>query len=533
MIDRAAVTSERPIIPTISRLTASFKAEPAVTKWLLLLAFLGLVSPTVINYSPYPLQWDESYYLGRIICTNHAVYDFSLSRLSECLADTHKGPIMGVVNLPWGRIGGTDRGIGLAFIGLTFFIWILVLATYRTCLRSGIPPGSLLLAAVAICLTPFLQANGGAMMVDMLLGWCVALGLMLIPLEYCSPSKGLWPSVLRGLLWALVIDVGMLSKVTFAFFFCTIGVCLLLIRERHSGEMSLRYAFAGCIIGSLPALVIWRYYGINFLRFAVMVAWGETSRLWSVPGMAAAGYLRRYFSQLGLALIPLLLLLVLFVRGFVIEKQMRLARLLPIGILLIYLGIAARSQNRDPRFGIPIMIAMPLCLAWIGIRKDSKPAVSAAPIFAALLLGTLLALPMIRRPEVVPIKRAGELLRTLSLEQSTPGQPIKIVIATDGPEFNIDTFLLARQLGRESLESVDLDTLVYDAINKRTLKDGTDRIDTADYVLFLRSDHTPGADWQRVWAQDYRYHSERVGILLDSKTSPDMDVFKIRKAGVR
>jgi hypothetical protein len=140
---------------------------------------------------------------------------------------------------------------------------------------------------------------------------------------------------------------------------------------------------------------------------------------------------------------------------------------------------------------------------------------------------------MIRRPEVGPIKRAGELLRTLSLEQSTPGQPIKIVIATDGPEFNIDTFLLARQLGRESLESVDLDTLVYDAINKRTLKDGTDRIDTADYVLFLRSDHTPGADWQRVWAQDYRYHSERVGILLDSKTSPDMDVFKIRKAGVR
>src|SRR5205823_13397039 len=143
---------------------------------------------TVINYSPYPLTWDESYYLNRIICANQAVYHFSWSRLNECLAHTHKGPIMELVNLPWGPAGGTERGIGLAFVGLALFILMLILLTYRTCLRGGILTSSLLLASVTICLTPFLRASSGAMMTDNLLGWCVALALMLIPLEYCNPS---------------------------------------------------------------------------------------------------------------------------------------------------------------------------------------------------------------------------------------------------------------------------------------------------------------------------------------------------------
>ena len=479
-----------------------FKPRLSLTNWLLLFAFLTLVSPTVINYSPYPLPWDESYYLGRVVCTNHAVYDFSLSELRECMATTHKGPIMGLINLPWGRVGGAYRGIGLAFVGLALFIWSLILLTWVTCLRAGIHPAPLLLAAATIGLSPFLRISSGAMMTDTLLGWSIALALMLIPLEYCRPSQGFWPSVLRGLLWSVAINVGMLSKVTFLFFLVAVAMILLVVRTDHSGEKPVRYAFA---------------------------AWSGGAHLWNVPGMTPAGYVRRYFTQLGLALIPLFILIALFLRGLWREKQMRLARLFPIGLILMYLGIAARSQNRDPRFTIPVMIAMPLCLAWTGIRKDSKSAVGTAPIIVALFVGALLALPMRSRPLIAPIHRAGELLEILNHRQQTSGQPVKVIIATDGPDFNIDTFLLARQLGRDHLGSVDLDTLVYDAINKRSLKDGTDRIDTADYVLFLRSNHTLGADWQRIWAQDYRSYSEKIGALLDPKISPDMDVFKIRK----
>src|SRR5260370_789616 len=277
----------------------------------------------------------------------------------------------------------------------------------------------------------------------------------------------------------------MLAKVTFVFFFCVIGLAFLVIRQDYSGERSLWYSVAACIVGSMPAILIWRFYWLSFLRFAWMAAWGEQARWWSVPGMTAGGYLERYFSQLGLALIPLSILLGLFIRGIWIEKQMRLARLLPVCIILGYLGIAARSQNRDPRFGIPIMIAMPLCLAWTGIRKESKLNVGSAPVLAALLMGTVIALPMIGRPESAPIRRAGDLLRTLSQKDPIEGHPTRVMIATDGPAFNIDTFLLARQLGGDSLQPVDLDTLVYDAINKRSLEDGLRRIDAAAYVLFF------------------------------------------------
>ncbi len=527
------MTGEPSVHPMIERLLTRLKPGPAAIPWMWLFAFLGFVSPTVINYSPYQLPWDESYYLGRIICTNHAVYDFSLSRLDECLATTHKGPIMGLVNLLWGRVGGTELGIGLAFVGLALFIWILTLVTYLTCLRAGIPQGSLLLAAAAICLTPFLRATSGAMMTDTLLGWGVALGLMLIPLEYSRPSHGVWRSIWRGLLWSVVVNVGMLSKVTFLFFFVVIGMALLMIRTDLSGEKPVRYAFGGCILGSLPTFIIWRFYGLNFMRFAIFAAWSGGASLWRVPGMTAGGYLERYFSQLGLALIPLFLLLVLFIRGIWIEKQMRLARLLPIGIILAYLGIAARSQNRDPRFAIPVMIALPLCLAWTDIRKESKPTVGAAPAFAALLIVTVISLPMIGRPEIVPIRRAGDLLRTLSQEDPIRGRSVRVVIATDGPAFNIDTFLLAGQLSAGSLRPIYLETLVYDAVNKRSRQDGFKHIDAADYALFLKPGLPPGPDWTRAYAQDYRAYCEKVGILLDAKISPDMDVFKIRKPGIQ
>jgi hypothetical protein len=531
-VDGASVTVESSV-PPIVRVFTMLKERPGAIRWIGLFAFLALLSPTVINYSSYPLAWDESYYLNRIICANQAFYGFSLSRLSECLEHTHKGPIMELVNLPWGRAGGSEQGMGLAFVGLALFIWVLILVTYRICLQCAISPISLLLSAATIGLTPFLRANAGAMMTDTLLGWCVALALMLIPLEYSRPSKGFWPSFCRGLLWSLVINVGMLNKVTFVFFVGAIGMALLVIRADYSGEWPLRYAVLACIVGSLPAILVWRYYGLNFLRFAFMVAWGSTARMWSVPGLTAGGYLKRFVGQFGLGLIPLSMLLVLFVRGMVIENQRRLGPLLPIGILLIYLGIAARSQNRDPRFGIPVMIAMPVCLAWTSTKRKTPIPLAAAPVFAALLMVVALSAPMVRRPEIGPIRRARELLKTLNQEQASKGQPMKIVIATDGPAFNVDSFLLAKQIGWDTLKTVDVDTLVYDAVNKRTVEDGLKRIDAADYVVFLRPGLTPGADWQRVYAAGYRAYCQKIGILQDSNISPDLDVFKIPKAEVR
>jgi len=134
---------------------------------------------------------------------------------------------------------------------------------------------------------------------------------------------------------------------------------------------------------------------------------------------------------------------------------------------------------------------------------------------------------------VAPIQRAGDLLRTLSRGQLTPGRPVNIVIATDGPDFNFDTFQLAENIEQDTLPPLELDALVYYGLNKRTANEGVNRIDAADYVLFLKPGLPAGPDWSRAYAPDYRAHCEKVGILLDAKISPDLDVFKIRKAGVQ
>ncbi len=500
---------------------ACLKHSPAAVWGGCLFAFLGLVSSTVINYSPYNLAWDEAYYLHRAICMNHAVYDLSLARITECLAGTHKGPIIELVDLPWGRTGGTDWGMGLAFVGLALFIWIMVLATYLTCLRGRIPPTSLLLGAGCICLTPLLRESGGALMTDMLLAWCIALALMLIPLEYNEPQTEWWPSIFRGFLWGIVIDVGMLSKVTFGLFAGAIGLALVAIRWRRSGIPPLLCAISGCLAGAAPAILIWLIYGRTFLRFAMLAAWGFGD-LYSVPGMTAVGYWRRYFSELRWALIPLLILFALFIRGLLIEKQGRLVRLVPIGIALIYLATASASQNREPRFTVPVMIAMPLCLAWTNLRSASQATMRPAPLLAVLLVVTLFAIPMVGKPNIVPIEHAGELLKTLSQGRSTT-----VILATDGPLFNVDTFQLARQIGGNTLRPVLLDTLVYDEVNKRSLEDGLRRIDKADYVLFLKPGNSPGPDWTMTRAKDYRTYCENVGKLMAGQISPDFDVFKI------
>ena len=102
-------------------------------------------------------------------------------------------------------------------------------------------------------------------------------------------------------------------------------------------------------------------------------------------------------------------------------------------------------------------------------------------------------------------------------------------MATDGGFFNIETVELARQIGGNYLRPISLDTLVYDEVNKRTLEDGLRRIDKADYVFFLKPGNAPPPDWTMTRAEDYRAYCNKVGTLMPADTSPDFDVFKVRK----
>lgn len=485
-----------------------------------MLAFLGLVSPSIYSYAPYTLRWDEAFYAHRILCMNREFYNFSVSGMANCLASTHKAPAIQLVGLPWGPAGATETGIGLALVGLALVNCILALLTYRVGLRAGIPPWCLALGGACIGLTPLVREHGGALGTDLMVGWCSALALMLIALEFRTQDDGALASFGRGAVWAAALSLGSLAKLTFAIFAAAASPILLYGRWRRCGRRAIWFTLLGAVVFAIPGLLVWALYGPTLVHFALRSAFGETAALWGVPGMHAGAYLWGFFSNLGLALLPLAALLVLFLRGIPNEK----VRALPTIIVMAYLLIAAMGQNRDPRFMITGAVALPLALSWTSFRPAVPLRFGAAPFLGGLLAGLLLAAPMVARPRLAPIRQVGDLVLELSHRR-----PATFVIATDGPEYNIETFNLARQIGIASLEPVCFDTLVYDAVNKRTIEDGCRRMAAADYVLFLKAEFAAGPEFSRQWAARYRAYAEQHGLLLPSQTSRQFDVFAMKR----
>ena len=487
--------------------------------WAWMFAFLGFVSPGILSYSPYTIMWDEAFYAHRIVCMNREFYSLSLQGMAGCLAGAHKAPIIQLVGLPWGRAGSTEAGIGLAFVGLAFLNFALALLAYRVCVRAGIAPWCLALAGAGIGMAPLVRENGGALMTDVLVAWCAALSVMLIALEFRTRDDGRLSSFFRGGLWATVFTIGSLAKMTFAFFGVASVAILIYARWRRCGRQAVFYTALGGLAFAVPGLMVWVFCGPAMVNFGLLAAFGKIAALYGVPGLTPAGYVWGFFSGLGFALIPMAALLTLFLRGILAER----ARLLPVAVVLGYLLTVAMGQNRDPRYGVAIAVELPLALAWNSL-PSSPSSFDSAHFLGGLLVALLVAIPMVARPRLEPTRHGEELLLALSR-----GRPATLVIATDGPEYNIETLQLARQIGGASLQSAYLDTLVYDAINKRTLENGYERMARANYVLFLKARFPAGPDWSRQWAAQYRTYAEEHGTLLASQSLGEFDVFEMNK----
>jgi len=482
-------------------------------------AFLGFVSPGILSYSPYTIMWDEAFYAHRIVCMNRELYSLSLQGMAGCLAGAHKAPIIQLVGLPWGRAGSTEAGIGLAFVGLAFLNFALALLTYRVCVRACIAPWCLTLAGAGIGLAPLVRESGGSLMTDVLVAWCSALSVMLIALEFRTRDDGRASSFFRGGLWAAVLTIGSLAKMTFVFFAVVSVPILVYARWRRCGRQAAFFTLFGGLVFAVPGMMVWVFCGRAVIDFGFLASFSKTAALFGVPGLTPAGYIWRFFSGLGFALMPVAALLVLFLRGILAER----VRLLPVAIVLGYLLVAAMGQNQEARYTITIAVALPLALAWNSLPSP-RSSFDSAHFLGGLLVALLVAIPMVARPRLEPIRHGEELLLALSR-----GRLATFMIATDGPQYNIETLQLARQIGGASLQPVYLDTLVYDAINKRTLEDGYERMAQANYVLFLKARFPAGPDWSRQWAAQYRTYAERHGSLLASQSLGEFDVFEMNK----
>ncbi len=274
---------------SLPRSTAEFTATPLFSLWIPAVAFLFLISRSVVGYSEYLVTWDDAYLFHRALCFHNAVYTFDLKAMFSCYAILSKSPIMTVVTLPWGAAASGEGAISLCLVSLALLTWIVALLSYRAALSSGASPWMMAAAALSVWWNPFLASYGGTFLSDMLLAWTVLLTLLLIPLELATDPQGLVRDVMRGVLWGFVFNVGALTKVTYGYFLVPVVAVVISIRLRRCGMRSLLATVAATLICLTPSILIWSLFGRNFLQHAVDASFGGMTAFYSGGALGWTG----------------------------------------------------------------------------------------------------------------------------------------------------------------------------------------------------------------------------------------------------
>ncbi len=494
---------------------------PLFSLWIPVAAFFFLVSRSVVGYANYLMTWDDLYQFHRALCFQNAVYSLNLTAMASCYENLSKSPILTLVTLPWGTAALGETAIPLGLVGLALLIWIVALLAWHAAVSSGVSLWVMAAAALSVSLNPFLTSYGGIFLSDVLLAWTVLLTLLLIPLELATGPRGRVRDVMRGVLWGFVFDVGALTKVTFGYFLVPVVAAVMYIRLRRCGMRSLRATVAATLICLSPAILVWLLFGHNYLQHAVDASFGGMTAFYSSRALGWTGYLRHYAAVCAYGTAPLVLLAAYFVRRVSRCDRVWL-RILPVVLILGYLGLCAISSNQDYRFAMPVMIALPLVFAAVpsGLpgNREQPPMLL---YLSFLLAGVLVSIPMVGRTDLTYIHYAGALLDRIG----RPGAVI--LIATDDPHLNIETFLLAKEIRSRTEQNLAIGTLVYDIVGGHSLDYSLHRMGLADYILFQKGPLLSDPEWANRFAKTFHAHAAEIADQIDAPNQ-FMETFKVR-----
>jgi hypothetical protein len=487
---------------------------------------LILAAPSIVSYRPYELAWDDTYLFHRAVCLHNAVYGLDLAGMKDCYSILSKSPILTFMTLPWGRAASGEAAIPLALIALAILIWILVLLIYRVAISAGAALWTLPVAGIAIWLNPLLGIYGGFFLADILIAWCTALLLLLIPLELRTQPSSARMDVARGALWGLVIVVGTLAKATFFFFLAPTALAVIWIRFRRLGLRSCLRAALTAVVCSLPAIVVWAVFWRNFLGHAMQATIGGYSKFYAVAGQTPFVYLRGYVAACRWGLLPTSALLLYFL--WKIRRAGALwFRLLPLALILSFLAICSFIPYDDYRYAMPVMIALPFALAVVPRPGGEQTPLPAAAFAFGLLACVLSTIPLLGRTDMAYLRYAEAVMDKIA----RPGT--KIMLATETAGLNIETLLLVKELGGNRLHSVMFDTLYYDALQGRSVYDSYHRMEWADYILFDKPPLPHELKWNNEFANEFYQYA--VGMADEDNSAPHeyMHVLKVRPPAAR
>jgi hypothetical protein len=436
-------------------------------------------------------------------------------------------PVMTLLGLPWGSIASWEAA-GKCFVTLAALISLLVALCLYLLLRMGVKPLILVLSSLCLVasLGPYPGAAGthgdaAAFMTDTLFAWTILAALLLIPYEANVLNPSTRSGVLRGLLWAMVFSMGLMTKLSFLYFVVLVVPILFYIRLRRLGLGSAGVALLALACGSTPCAIYLLRWGSLALQNARASSYGRLADLYRVPLM---GFLARSIRvSPGLAF-SCCLMAIGIAYAWVRQRKKAaayefLALLIMFGFALMVLG----SPNRQIRYSFPAMVALPFLVGrLVSAGGESVPGRSAA-LIAGLVFCSLCAasVPTRRRADRESIRRCDAILA-----QAVKCKATRVLLATDSPTLNRDLMDLAAEF-RPPGTSLDVSTLAYQAMVSAPIEEDFREISRSDVVVVQdRKKLNPPVTNSRV--PEYERYIKQRG-YVPVRVGDDLSVYLIRQ----
>jgi hypothetical protein len=437
--------------------------------------FAVILAPLYISSSEIIPTWDDAFYLRSTVCVARSFWEFDLKQLDWCLSQMPKSPVMGFLSIPAGPGGSGLEKLAVGPFVLSFLTAAFVLLLAHLTKRARIPLIPALVAAGAAIATPSLWSSGVPFMVDGLLAVVVACTVMILIVEWEVPTATWGESIGRAALWALLLNVGIVSKTTYGVIALPLGMIAVWVSWRRSGLRSSLIKFVALSAFLMPAVVMIIRYGSVYLAHAKNASFGTLS-VFFPDGLTPLSFLAQMLGTNWLLWLGCAALIGWAAWRPAGRGRMILASLAAV-VIVSYLILAAASPNRDPRFFWLVWLTLPFCFA-SAISPDEKLSVAPSWAWIQIVAILVLTIPAIGRLNLNSLRLSIETLNLLPA-----GAPITVVLATDDYSFNNETMLLAQQLDWEKRSKIQISTVVYDIVTGIDVESSMQKLRDADFAI--------------------------------------------------
>jgi hypothetical protein len=459
-------------------------------RWLVVsAAFVLCVTPTIISYRPYVFRWDDASYLDQSIAVSRAFWSGSphlVQRAKQVRAAmvSFRPPAMTLLGIPLGPVRTWDAA-NWCFVILGWWVSAVAALCLFLLSRIGSKPYLVVLASASVlaALGPWppgaaAHVDATALLADSLFAWSCLASLLLLPYEERYPSGS---ALQRGIVWGLVLSLGLMIKVSFFYFVILLVPALLWVRYRRTGLRSSMFAFAGFLISAVPLGTYLLKYGRSSFLNGGASSFGSVSKLYSTSLFKFIAACLESSPGLWVFGLATLAGLVWAITNWAIRRRRpELGDALATVILFGFGVIVLASSNRQLRYSFPLIVCLPYLLAVLlsgkGQRMPGKSAVLVALVALAPML--LAAVPASHRADrQANLARADAVVNTARRcgDQA-------IVLATNSPTLNGRLLDIAVEMSGSS--ALNVNVLVGGGFFESPIEQDYRVITDSDLVVF-------------------------------------------------